>query len=45
MTEQKIERLFKLYADTVYRVCRTYLRNAADSEDAVQEVFVRLIRN
>ena len=45
MTEQEIERLFEQYADTVYRVCRTYLGSAADSEDAVQEVFVRLIRN
>ncbi|MBE6753316.1 MAG: sigma-70 family RNA polymerase sigma factor [Ruminococcaceae bacterium] len=44
MTEQNIERLFAQYADTVYRVCRAYLGNAADSEDAVQEVFLRLMR-
>lgn len=44
MTQQDIERLFAQYADTVYRVCRTYLGSAADSEDAVQEVFLRLIR-
>jgi len=45
MTEQNIEELFERYADTIYRVCRTYLGSAADSEDAVQEVFVRLMRN
>jgi RNA polymerase sigma-70 factor (ECF subfamily) len=27
----------------VYRVCYTFLRNAADAEDAVQSVFVRLL--
>ena len=44
MTQQNIERLFAQYTDTVYRVCRTYLGSTADSEDAVQEVFLRLIR-
>ncbi len=44
MTEQVLERMFEQYADTVYRVCYTYLGNAADCEDAVQEVFVRLMR-
>lgn len=45
MSEQEIERLFEKYADTVYRVCYTYLCSADDSEDAVQEVFVRLMRS
>ena len=44
MTEKMLERMFEQYADTVYRVCYTYLGNAADCEDAVQEVFVRLMR-
>lgn len=44
MNEQTLERLFEKYADTVYRVCFTYLGSVADSEDAVQEVFMRLIR-
>lgn len=43
MTERELERMFEQHADAVYRVCRTYL-SAADSEDAAQEVFVRLMR-
>ncbi len=44
MDREEIHRLFNLYADAVYRVCYTYLGNPSDSEDAVQEVFLRLIR-
>ncbi len=44
MELQEMRRLYEKYADTVYRVCYTYLGSAADSEDAVQEVFLRLIR-
>ena len=28
----------------VYRICFTYMKNAADAEDAVQDVFVKLMR-
>jgi len=44
MELHEMRRLYEKYADTVYRVCYTYLGNPADSEDAVQEVFLRLIR-
>lgn len=44
MTDRELEKVFSLYADTVYRVCFTYLCNAEDSEDAVQEVFLKLIK-
>ncbi|MBE6752850.1 MAG: RNA polymerase sigma factor [Ruminococcaceae bacterium] len=44
MDREEIHRLYDQYADTVYRVCFTYLGSASDSEDAVQEVFLRLIR-
>lgn len=44
MTEHELERIFAQYADAVYRVCYTYLCNAEDSEDAVQEVFLKLIK-
>lgn len=44
MERQEMRRLYEKYADTVYRVCYTYLCSAADSEDAVQEVFLRLMR-
>lgn len=44
MDREEIHRLYNRHADTVYRVCFTYLGNPADCEDAVQEVFLRMIR-
>jgi RNA polymerase sigma-70 factor (ECF subfamily) len=35
--------LYTRHVDTVYRVCYAYLRNAADTEDAVQNVFIKLL--
>ncbi|MCL1847798.1 MAG: RNA polymerase sigma factor [Coriobacteriia bacterium] len=35
--------LYQRHVDTVYRVCYTYLHNAADTEDAVQNVFIKLL--
>lgn len=43
--EERLDRLFELYADTLYRVCFAYLGNAHDSEDAVQDVFLKLVEN
>lgn len=37
--------IFKRHADTVYRVCLTYLRDPADAEDVVQQVFMKLVSN
>jgi len=34
---------YNRHVDTVYRVCYTYLRNAADAEDAAQNVFIKLL--
>lgn len=50
MTESKpgtgtdIAAIYERQCKTVYRVCYAYLKNPADTEDAVQEVFFRLIR-
>ena len=44
MDRDEMRRLYESHVDAVYRVCFTYLGNAADSEDAVQEVFLRMIR-
>jgi len=35
--------LYNRHVNTVYRVCYTYMRNAADTEDAVQNVFIKLL--
>ena len=43
MDRQKLEDIYGRHADTVYRLCFTYLKNAADSEDAASCVFVKLL--
>jgi len=35
--------LYNRHVNTVYRVCYTYLRKGADAEDAVQNVFIKLL--
>jgi RNA polymerase sigma-70 factor (ECF subfamily) len=42
-TAEQFTQLYQLHVDMVYRVCYNYLRNAADTEDAVQNVFVKLL--
>jgi len=34
---------YERHVDTVYRVCRTYLRDTADTEDATQDVFLKVL--
>ena len=38
-----IEQMFRQHAQTVYRVCYSFMGNAADAEDAVQATFMKLI--
>lgn len=40
---QRLIAVYQRHVDTVYRVCYTFLHNAADSEDAVQNVFIKLL--
>ena len=42
-TREDFTALYGRHVDTVYRVCYTYLHNAADTEDAVQNVFIKLL--
>ncbi|MCQ2491814.1 MAG: RNA polymerase sigma factor [Lachnospiraceae bacterium] len=37
--------IYETYVDMVYRICFTYMKNVPDTEDAVQEVFVKLLRH
>ena len=39
-----LEELVRRHADRVYRLCRTYFRDAADAEDAAQEAFLAVVR-
>jgi len=34
---------YERHVDTVYRVCRTHLRNTADTEDATQDIFLKVL--
>lgn len=41
--KQGIEEVFKRHVHTVYRLCYSYFKNAADAEDATQSVFMKLV--
>ena len=38
-----IEQIFRRHAQTVYRVCYSFMGSAADAEDATQATFMKLI--
>ena len=38
-----IEAIFNRHMKTVYKLCYSYLGNAADAEDATQQVFMKLV--
>lgn len=42
-TNEELHELYLRHVNTVYRVCFLYTRNAADAEDLVQTVFLRLM--
>ena len=42
-TDNEIEEIYGRHRKTIYRVCYAYMKNPADTEDAVQETFYRLI--
>lgn len=44
-TDQEIIALYEKYVDMVYRICFSYLKNTFDTEDAVQDTFIKLIRH
>ena len=42
-TGRSIQDIYAAHADRVYRVAWLYMKNRCDSEDVVQDVFVKLI--
>ena len=42
-TNKEILEIYDRHADTVYRVCFAYMKNAPEAEDMTQETFLRLI--
>ena len=45
LSEQDVSASIEKHADMVKRICTLYLKNPADVEDAVQEVFLRFFLN
>ena len=43
VTKDYISDLLDKYGDMVLRIAYTYLKNRADAEDIVQDVFLRII--
>ncbi|SHO48342.1 RNA polymerase sigma factor [Anaerocolumna xylanovorans] len=43
-TDKEIAEIYSRHIRTVYRVCFAYMKNTADTEDAVQDTFVKMIR-
>jgi len=44
-TDREIADLYERHYQTLYRVCFMYMKNIADTEDAVQNTFINLIKN
>lgn len=43
-TNDEIIDIYNRHVDTIYRVCLMYLKNVPDTEDAVQDIFIKLIK-
>ncbi|HHU90329.1 MAG TPA: RNA polymerase sigma factor [Clostridiaceae bacterium] len=44
-TNEELTRIYNRHVKTVYRVCFMYMKNQADTEDMVQNTFLRLMRD
>jgi len=42
-TDKELMDIYNRHAKTVYRICFIYLKNVSDTEDAVQNIFIKLI--
>lgn len=42
-TGKEITEIYNRQVDTVYRICYSFMKNTADTEDMVQETFLRLM--
>jgi RNA polymerase sigma-70 factor (ECF subfamily) len=44
-TNKEVLEIYNRHVDTVYRVCILYMKNKHDTEDMVQNTFIRLMRD
>ena len=42
-TDKEITEIYERHVQTVWRVCYAYMKNTAETEDAVQDTFLRLM--
>lgn len=42
-TDEEIEEVYRRHVDTVYRICFSFMKNTADTEDMVQETFLKFL--
>ena len=42
-TDEEITRIYHRHVDMVYRICFSYMKNQTDTEDLVQETFLKLM--
>lgn len=43
-TDKEIAKIYARHIKTIYRVCFAYMKNSADTEDAVQDTFLKMIK-
>ncbi len=43
-TDKEITEIYTRHVKTVYRVCFAYMKNKSDTQDAVQDTFLQMIR-
>lgn len=43
-TDKEIAELYERHVKTVYRICFSYLKNSSDTEDMVQDTFLKLLQ-
>jgi len=44
-TDKEITDIYTRHVKTIYRICFTYMKNSADTEDVVQETFVKFMKS
>ena len=44
-TDKEIAEIYVRHRQTIYRVCYAYMKNKADTEDAVEDTFFQLIKS
>ena len=44
-TDRELTEIYNRQVDTVYRICFSFMKNIPDTEDMVQETFLRLIKS